>query len=613
MVSGPDTAAAPAFHPIARHDGYLPIEDHGLIGDGATAALVGRDGAVVWLCLPRFDSSPLFAGLLDARRGGAFRLAPRDLVESRQYYEPDTAVLVTEMRGASCLVRVTDALALAAGADLSEDVLAARRELLRRVDVLSGPATLDLAVEPRGEARVEQAGSGWRIHCVDRPDLPLHLMSSVPLEAPSTSVTLPEGTTAWFALQWASAPARRRSFTPDRVLGETMAAWRRWMARCSYDGPQATLVRRSAITLKLLDYFENGGILASPTSSLPEHIGGERNWDYRFVWIRDAAFSVYAMHRIGHSREAAGFLSWVLDAIDRNGRPRVLYDLDGRVPPAERTDPDLSGYCNSRPVRWGNGAADQSQHDVFGEVLDCAYQWAGKHGSIDQALWARLSRLVDLAREEWSEPDQGIWEVRTTGRPFTYSAAMCAMAIDRGVRLAERFNLPADLPAWREDAQRIREAVINRSWNPSLQAFAGHLHGDSLDASVLALPLRRVIRADDPRMVATTRAVAERLGAGGGLLYRYDVREAPDGVPGAEEGCFLLCSFWLVDNLAGQGRLDEALVLYDALCSRAGPQGLLPEEIHPASGAFLGNYPQGLSHIGVISSGVNLARRMAAR
>lgn len=613
MSSDNGAAAAPEFQPIERHDGYLPIEDHGLIGDGATTALVGRDGAITWLCLPRFDAPPLFAGLLDASRGGAFRLALRDLVDSRQYYEPDTAVLVTEMRGASCRVRVTDALALSAGADLTEDVAAGRQELIRRVEVLQGPATLDVAIEPRGDVRSERAGSGWRIAWAADPDLPLHLSASPDLPQLSHTCVLETGTTAWFTLHWCAARGRHRHFDPGRVLDGTVAAWRRWMARCTYEGPQTPLVRRSAITLKLLDYFENGGIIAAPTSSLPEHVGGQRNWDYRFVWIRDAAFSVYALNRIGYAHEAAGFLGWVLDAIDRNGRPRVLYDLDGGVPGVERIDPELSGYRNSSPVRWGNGASDQIQHDVFGEVLDCAYQWGGRHGTIDPPLWERLARLVELARQEWCEPDQGIWEVRTAGRPFTYSAAMCAMAVHRGIQLAERFGLPADLPAWRADAQRIREAVIEQAWNPKLNAFTGHLGGDSLDASLLALPLRRVIPADDPRMVATTAAIEEHLGAGGGLLYRYHVHEAPDGVAGADEGCFLLCSFWLVDNLAGQGRLDEAQALYDMLCRRAGALGLLPEQVQPSTGAFLGNYPQAFSHIGVISSGVNLARRMAAR
>jgi GH15 family glucan-1,4-alpha-glucosidase len=595
------------FSRIERTDGYLPIRDHGLIGDGATAALVGRDGAIPWMCVPRFDSPPLFAGLLDARRGGSFRIAPADAAESRQFYEEDTGVLVTELRGPSGTTRITDALALTSGADLTEDVAAARQELWRHVEVLSGSVDLDVDLSVRGVSRTEPAGDGLRIVCADRPDLDLHLSASVPLGGTRTCVTRRAGETLSVRLRWARKPARHRVSAPEPILEATMAAWRRWIGRFRYEGPQQALVRRSAITLKLLDHFENGGIVAAPTSSLPEAIGGVRNWDYRYTWIRDAAFSVYALHRIGYSAEAAGFLSWVLDAVERNGRPRVLYTLDGHLLGPERLDPDLEGYRGSAPVRWGNGAAEQVQHDVYGEILDCAYQWAAHHGSIDKALWTRLVRLAEAARVEWRTPDHGVWEVRTAGRPFTYSAAMCQVALDRAVRLAERFSLPGDVEGWRADAARIRDTILEDTWDPDIQSLTEHLDGGGLDASLLALPLRRVLPASHPRMVATTAAIQERLGAGGGLLYRYRPEQSPDGLPG-HEGAFLLCSFWLVDNLAWQGRVDEALALYDSLCSRAGTLGLLPEEIDPSSGAFLGNYPQAFSHIGVISSGVNLAK-----
>lgn len=595
------------FSRIERIDGYLPIADHGLIGDGATAALVGRDGAVSWLCVPRFDSPPLFCGLLDTERGGAFRLAPDDLIESRQFYETDTGVLVTEMRGRSCLLRLTDALALKTGADLTEDSSASRGELLRRVTVVDGSARIRIEVAPRGDTRAEPAASGLRIMCADRPELDLHLSTTVALDGPRTTIALGSGETAFFSLRWSHAPGRHHPVTPERILDETLGAWRHWTRQFRYEGPQGPLVRRSAITLKLLDHFESGGMVASPTSSLPEAIGGVRNWDYRYVWIRDAAFSVYALHRIGHSREAAGFLALVLDAVERDDRPRALYDLDGRAPQPERMDPELEGYRRSAPVRWGNAAAEQTQHDVHGEILDCAYQWAAHHGAIDEVLWNRLVRLVESARHEWRAPDHGVWEVRTPGRPFTYSAAMCQVALDRAVRLAQRFKLEGDTQGWRADAEQIRQAIINETWDPDVKSFTEHLGGGGLDASLLALPLRRVLPADHPRMIATTEAIRHRLDAGKGLLYRYLPHVSPDGLPG-HEGAFLLCSFWLVDNLGGQGRVAEAVDLYDSLCARANPLGLLPEQIDPSTGEFLGNYPQAFSHIGVISSGVNLAR-----
>ncbi|HSC28194.1 MAG TPA: glycoside hydrolase family 15 protein [Vicinamibacterales bacterium] len=598
-----------AFSPITHHDGYLPISAHGLIGDGTTAALVGRDGSVSWLCLPRFDSPPLFCGLLDRTRGGAFRLAPEDLVESRQYYEPDTAVLVTEMRGRSCLIRLTDALTLRAGADLTEDSSAARGELLRRVTVLDGSARIRMEVAPAGPVRTEPAACGLRLVCARHPGIDLHLSATVPLDAPAATIALGPGETGFFSLRWGHPPRRHQPVPPERRLDETARAWRGWMRQFQYDGPEEPLVRRSAITLKLLDHFEAGGMIAAPTSSLPEATGGVRNWDYRYVWIRDAAFSVYALHRIGHSREAAGFLAWVLDAVERHGRPRVVYDLDGATLPPERIDQELEGYRGSAPVRWGNSAAAQVQHDMYGEILDCAYQWAAHHGSIDEALWEWLAGLVEAARHEWRTPDCGIWEVRTSGRVFTYSAAMCQVALDRAVRLAGRFGLAGNVSQWRAGAERIREAIVEEAWDSDLGSFTQHLGGGALDASLLALPLRRVLPADHPKMIATTDAIRRRLDAGGGLLYRYLPEVSPDGLPG-HEGAFLLCSFWLVDNLTGQGRLDEAADLYSSLCGRAGPLGLLPEQIDPSSGEFLGNYPQAFSHIGVISSGVNLTRRV---
>lgn len=600
------------FTPLRRLEGYLPIEDHGLIGDGATAALVGRDGAVSWLCLPRFDSPPVFCGLLDVEKGGAFRVAPEDLVESRQRYEDDTGVLVTEMRSRSGVVRVTDALSLRSGAELAEDVPACRRELLRWVQVLDGTVRLAVDVQPRGGLRVEPGGGGIRLHCERRPDLDLVLLSSVPLAGPRTVLDLAAGDQLTLLLRWARGSARHQPVSPEERLQATRDAWRRWMRHVEYDGPRRDLVRRSVITLKLLHHFDNGAIVAAPTSSLPEIVGGVRNWDYRFSWIRDAAFSVYALHQIGLEEEASGFLGWVLNAIERDGRPRVLYDLDGGAPAAEVLDPELEGYRRSRPVRWGNAAADQIQHDVYGEVLDCVYQWARHHGELDAVLWGRVRELVEAAGREWTVPDQGIWEVRTAGRPFTYSAALCQVALDRGARLAERYGLEGEMKGWQQMSERIRQAILEDSWDPEMESLTEHLGGGGLDASLLALPLRRVVPADHPRMIATTRAVVDRLGAGNGLLYRYLPQESPDGLPG-HEGAFLLCSFWLVDNLALQGRLDEAMDLYGSLCDRANPLGLLPEEIDPASGAFLGNFPQGFSHVGLISSGVNLARALEGR
>lgn len=601
------------FLPIELHDGYLPIRDHGLIGDGSTSALVGRDGAIAWLCAPRFDSPPLFCRILDRRRGGAFTIAPEGLRESRQYYDGDTAVLITELRSDSGLVRITDALTLRAGANLSEGMPAGRRELLRRVEVLHGDVTLHVEIEPRGESQAERRSDGLRLRALLHPELDLQLYSTLPLSGLRTMHSLSAGDQFDVTLQWGGHPHRYHPISYDDILAETRASWQRWLAHYDYDGPREELVRRSAITLKMLDHIENGAIVAAPTSSLPEAIGGVRNWDYRYAWVRDVAFSVFALRRIGLDSEAWAFLGWILDAVERDGQANVLYTLDGEQPFDEWEDQNLSGYRDSAPVRWGNGAATQRQHDVFGEILDCAYQWVARGRSIDKYLWLRLRELADNAMSEWRRPDHGIWEVRSPGRLFTYSSAMCHVALDRAAILADRLGYEGDVNAWRAEADRIRSAIIEEAWDEEAQSFTEHLgNGGALDASLLTLPMRRIIDARHPRMVATTAAIERRLGAGDGLLYRYLPDESPDGLEG-EEGAFLLCSFWLVDNLALQGRLDEAMALFESLCNRAGPLGLLPEQIDPPTGDFLGNYPQAFSHVGVIASGVTLARELNDR
>jgi GH15 family glucan-1,4-alpha-glucosidase len=596
---------------LHRVDGHLPIEDHGLLGDGRTTALVGRDGAVSWLCAPRFDSPPIFAALLDHQRGGWFRLTPHELEESRQYYLDGSGVLVTELRTRTGLLELTDALTLHRDADLAEPAPAAQGELLRQLYVRAGRVTVEVELVPRGEVITRRQGERWRLHGTAWPDVTLDFEVSRPLAGTSGRLELVAGERVSAGLSWASGPGTAGRPDPAARLAATLASWRRWSSHISYDGPQAELVRRSAITLKMLDHAENGAIVAAATSSLPETVGGERNWDYRFSWVRDAAFSVYALRRVGLRGEADSFLHWVLEAVDRAGEPRVLYDLDGHPPPPERTDPDLAGYRDSRPVRWGNGAAAQRQHDVFGEILDCAYQWVSGGGDLPPPLWDWLRHLAEQARRSWRHPDHGIWEVRRTERWFTYSVAMCQVALDRAARLAGRLGLPGDRHGWAAEAGRIRQALLRRAWDPDRRTLTEQLGPDGrpgLDAAVLALPLRRVVDSTHPRMAATTSAVAQRLDAGGGLLYRYLPGESPDGLSG-REGAFLLCSFWLVDNLARLGRLDEAGQLYESLCARANPPGLLPEQVDPGTGAFLGNFPQAFSHVGVISSGLNLSRR----
>jgi alpha,alpha-trehalase len=600
----------PAFRSVHTRDGYLPLEDHGLIGDGTTTALVGLDGSIPWLCLPRFDSEPLFCGLLDHARGGHFTVTVEDLVEARQRYEPDTGVLTTELRSGTGVVALTDALVLRSGADLTDDAPVDRAELVRSAVVLTGNVRLRVDVQPRGGGHAQARFSGLEVTAYRRPDLRLHLRASHPLTGLCSTQDLAHGDRLDLVLSWGRFHRHHR-FDADAMLRETASAWRRWMANFSYDGPAEPLVRRAAITLKLCDDWANGSLVAAPTSALPAPIGGVRNWDYRYTWIRDAAYAVFAMRRIGFRGEAAAFLGWVLDAFEQSQRPRIMYDLGGNPVPDEVEDPELEGYRRSAPVRWGNGAADQRQHDVYGEILDCADQWLRAGGELQPELWGALTGLADAAEQAWRQPDQGIWEVRGEGRVFTYSVGMCQVALDRAAAMSERLGLPGHVAEWRAQADKLRQLILDQAWDEDSQTLSEHLDGGgSLDASLLALPLRHVIPADHPRMVATTNAIAERLSAGGGLLYRYLHDQSPDGIAG-DEGAFVLCSFWLVDNLAAQGRIDDAEELYASLCARASPLGLLSEQIAPSTGEFIGNFPQAFSHIGIIASGVNLARARA--
>jgi GH15 family glucan-1,4-alpha-glucosidase len=600
----------PAFRPVHRRDGYLALEDLGLIGDGTTAALVGLDGSIPWLCLPRFDSEPLFCGLLDRAAGGCFTVAPDEVIEARQRYEPDTAILVTELRGPTGLVAVTDALALRPGIDLSDDAPGGHGELIRSVLVLDGTVKLRVELEPRGGATARNAAGGLAVEATARPELDLHLRCNRPLDSLRSVHELHAGDRLVVVLAWAGTHRYHR-FEEEELLASTASSWRRWMDGFAYEGLETSLVRRAALTLKLCDHWSNGALVAAPTSSLPAPIGGVRNWDYRYTWIRDASFSVYALRRIGFDEEARAFLGWVLDTFEHGSVPKIMYAVDGGPVPEEEVDAGLEGYRRSPPVRWGNGAADQLQHDVYGEVLDCAYQWVRGGRPIDAYLWARLASLADLAMDAWRVPDQGIWEVRSEGRVFTYSAGLCQVALDRASRIAQMLNLPGPAEKWRHGAEELRDTVLERAWDENAQTLTDQLDGGTgLDASLLALPLRRVVAADHPRMVATTAAVAERLSAGNGLLYRYLHEESPDGIAG-DEGAFLLCSFWLVENLARQGKVDEAAELYSSLCARASEVGLLPEQIDPSSGEFYGNFPQAFSHIGVISAGVTLAQALS--
>jgi alpha,alpha-trehalase len=600
------------LQPLERLDGYLPIERHALIGDCAGSALVAADGTIPWMCVPRFDSEALAASLLDTIHGGRLRVAPLGVEAAAQWYREHSAVVVTELRTADATLRLTDCMALEEGADLHETARHTDCAFIRHVEVLHGETELVVDLEPRGGASFERTDAGLAIRWLLRPDLGLHVDTSRRLDGPHTTLAMRAGEEFWFRLRWGDLDRiQRPTEEPADALRRTDATWREWCRAIPHDGPASATVERSAITLKLLDHAESGALVAAPTSSLPETIGGVRNWDYRYVWIRDAAFCVHALRRIGMEHEALDYVHWVLCAVERAGRAGVLYDLDGTVPTVEHEDPLLEGYRGSAPVRWGNDAANQRQNDAFGEIVDSAWQWvSAADGSLSTERWSALRALVERAADVWDQPDHGIWEIRAPDRLFTYSVAMCEVALDRGARLARRLGLPGDIAGWETLARHLRELVITDAWDDDKGALTETLGpGGGLDASVLALSLREVVPADHPRMVATCEAVVRELGSGNGLIHRYDPAVSDDGLPG-EEGAFLLCTSWWIDNLILQGRHDQAVEEFERLCARGGTLGLLPEQIDPATGAFLGNYPQAFSHVGLLSNAVLLSRHL---
>jgi GH15 family glucan-1,4-alpha-glucosidase len=591
---------------------YLPIRDYAAIGDGRTMALVGRNGSVDWLCLPNLDSPSVFAALLDDERGGRFVLCPEDPHEVTRRYLPDTNVLETTFTTARGTVRITDAMTL-------PDVgLAPLRELARRVEGLAGTVQMRWRVEPRfgygaRRTRIERRGSvvvaasgadavavcAWDAGRVD-----------VDAASIASAFEIREGRRAMLALAAAHAdplvlPSRA---AVEARLDATTTFWRRWCAARSYDGPWKEPVLRSALALKLLVHAPSGAVAAAPTTSLPEAIGGERNWDYRFCWIRDTAFTLESLLQLGCGEEARAFFWWFMHAT-RLTRPKlqVLYRLDGGAHAPERELP-LAGYRGSRPVRAGNAAAGQLQLDTFGDLLDTAWVYASRGHRIDADTGRELAEVADHVCRVWREPDHGIWEVRMDPRHFTHSKMMCWVALDRAVRLAAAGQLPArHADRWNDEAERIRVFIETRCWSERHDSYVRFAGGDDLDASLLLMAVERYLDPRHPRLVATLDAIRREL-ARGPLVYRYT---GEDGLRSGE-GVFLACSFWLVEALALAGRRDEAARTMEALLRLANDVGLYAEEIEPTTLEFLGNFPQGLVHLALVSAAVAMAEAHGA-
>ncbi|HVA22316.1 MAG TPA: glycoside hydrolase family 15 protein [Candidatus Micrarchaeia archaeon] len=591
---------------------YQPLSEYGVIGDLHTVALIDRSGAIDWLCAPRFDSPFVFGRLLDADRGGSMTVEPNDpsVPDSRRYLESSN-VLETVLSTARGRLQLTDFMVAREHLAHPDD----DHVLVRRLTALDGDLELVVRVDARcryGQASAPAtiAGEGGRCLLIRHDETVLHLDGPVGWEADGDSAVqrlrLRAGEPAWVLLSYGAGSTRHRERQPHALLTNTQRYWERWIATCDYDGPYPGLVRRSALALKLLIYAPEGSIVAAPTTSLPEWIGGSRNWDYRFTWLRDSAFFLYSLQVIGYHDEASRFMGWIERVHRRQPQHfRIMYGIDGRSDIPELELGHLEGYMGSQPVRIGNAAADQRQLDIYGEIVDAAYlHHRFGRGDLHPMRPILLAMLAEVC-EHWTDADSGIWEVRGGPRQFLYSKLQCWVALDRGLRLADDLRAdPATRRRWARTREEIRHAILTRGWSDRLQAFRQALDEDALDATALMLPLLRFLSPMDDRMRRTVDTIRRQLTDDHGFVYRY---RSADGLA-EPEGTFMLCSFWLVDVLAEQGQTQAARELFERLISHGNDLGLFSEEVDASAGTLLGNFPQAFTHVAVINAAAHLER-----
>jgi GH15 family glucan-1,4-alpha-glucosidase len=600
---------------LGRRSGAVrqqPISDYGLIGDMRTAALVGLDGSIDWCCLPRFDSGSVFASLLDPERGGSWSIRPRSKWTSTQRYLPRTNILETTFRTDEGVVNVTDFMPVGEDGRPSGE----HPEIHRHLRCTRGRVPMTITFMPRFEygaraTRLELLDTG--LFATDRTDQVLTLSSAKPFAwiiEQSTAVAsfeLEKGEERWLVLRYDDDdihPVDR--YESGRKLDNTAEFWQKWSSKVRYKGPFRGMVKRSALALKLLTHAETGALIAAPTTSLPETIGGVRNWDYRFVWLRDAAFTLAALDNVGHYREADKFMRFLKKVCrhEGGGHLQIMYGIDGRRDLIERQLDHLSGYLGSRPVRVGNGAVGQLQLDVYGEVMETADIWRRNH-EMTEGTWRVLRGLVNWVSGNWRLPDSSIWEVRGEVRQYVFSKVMSWVALDRGIQMAEELRLEGDTAAWRTARDALHAEIMERGWSEARQSFVQSYDDSVLDAAALAIPMFRFLPWSHPRVHSTVRAVARELTTlDGELVYRY---RQPDGIEG-QEGAFSICTFWLAQALAMIGDREKADRIFRRMLRHANHVGLYSEEIDPASGEFLGNFPQAFTHIALINCAAAMAR-----
>ncbi len=592
-----------------------PIENHGIIGDLHTAALVGMDGAIDFMCFPRFDSPAIFAALLDPEKGGHFKIAPAAAngFRHKQLYFPDTNMLLTRFLSDDGVVEISDFMPI--------EHLGHCHDLVRRVKVVRGELTLRMVCAPRfdyGRAKhtVESHDRGREVLFVSqgRDATAVRLRTSVPVKIKAgdaiVEFKLRAGENASFILEeirpGEESPAAQPNYTAESFK-ETMNFWLQWVGRSHYRGRWREMVNRSALTLKLLTSQEFGSIIAAPTFGLPEEVGGPRNWDYRYTWVRDASFTLYALMRLGYTEEARAFMRWIEERCRErtpSGPLQVMYRLDGSRHLRETKLSHLAGYQNSRPVRIGNGAAGQLQLDIYGELMDSVYIYNQHAEPISYDFWMNLVRLINWVCTHWQKPDEGVWEVRGGRREFLYSRVLCWVAVDRGIRIAEQRSFPAPLDRWRRVRDKIYQEIYHQFWNSQLRAFVQFKGAKTVDASSLLMPLLKFISPMDPRW-RSHLATVEKVLVEDSLVYRYNtVSGAKDGLSG-REGTFSMCSFWYAECLARAGNLKQARFIFEKAHGYANHLGLYSEELG-MRGEQLGNFPQAFTHLALISAACNL-------
>ena len=596
---------------------YQPIENYGIIGDLTTTALVSITGSIDFMCFPRFDSPSIFAALLDTKRGGYFRITPTSgEFKHRQRYIPDTNILLTRFLGDQGITEISDFMAI--------QHLGHKHNLVRRVKVIRGEIEFQMVCAPKFDYgrvghKVEQKPNSL-IFIPEQKELPaLRLRTSVPIKSENGEATarfkLKTGGIAFFILEEGcvegDSPSAHRSYV-SRAFKETMNFWISWLSRSKYRGRWREMVNRSALTLKLLTSQVHGSIVAAATFALPERVGGARNWDYRYTWIRDASFTLYALMRLGYNGEAQAFMRWIAERCRElePGRPlQVMYGIDGRHDLPEEVLDHFEGYQKSQPVRIGNAASKQLQLDIFGELMDSIYIY-DRHGEpISYDFWLNLTTLVEWVCKNWKKPDNGIWEVRGGVKPFLYSRAMCWLAVDRGIRIAQQRSYPAPLARWLRTRNEIYSSVYHDFWNPKINSFVQYKGAKTLDAACLLLPLVKFISPTDPRWMSTLAAIQRDL-VEDSLVYRYlPKKAAPDGFAG-NEGTFSMCSFWYVECLARARDLRQARYIFEKALGYANHLGLYAEQLSPC-GEHLGNFPQALTHIALISAAWTLNDRLS--